>query len=347
MAKILVIEDEFPIRANILEILEAEGFNAAGAEDGRIGARLARELAPDLIICDIMMPEMDGYGVLAEVRHDRATATVPFIFLTAKGERADMRHGMNLGADDYITKPFTRDELLRAIAARLEKQAVQARDKQRLRALFERYVSPRIVEQLVSSPSAPALGGARQTITVLFADIRGFTAFVEQAQPELLVRVLNRYLTVAATAVLEQEGTLDKFMGDAVMAIFNAPVPQPDHALRAVRAALSLQQSTARLHQELPDAPHLHFGVGVATGEAIVGNIGATQLMNYTAVGDCVNVARRLQESARGGQVVLDERTHRLVQPRAQVRPLGPMELRGRIAPEVVYELMGLPQGER
>lgn len=123
MTKILVIEDEEPVRANLLEMLDAEGFSVMGAENGRVGAQLARDYLPDLVICDIMMPELDGYGVLAELRQDPSTAAIPFVFLTAKAERADLRQGMELGADDYLVKPFTLDQVLRAVSARLAKQS--------------------------------------------------------------------------------------------------------------------------------------------------------------------------------------------------------------------------------
>ncbi len=126
MSKILVIDDQDTIRANLVEILEAEGFDVLNVEDGRSGAQLARQHLPDLIICDIMMPELDGYGVLTELRRDLATATIPFIFLTARADRSDLRQGMNLGADDYVVKPFTRDELLQAVSTRLAKQAAVA-----------------------------------------------------------------------------------------------------------------------------------------------------------------------------------------------------------------------------
>jgi adenylate cyclase len=154
--------------------------------------------------------------------------------------------------------------------------------------------------------------------------------------------VLNRYMAAAATAVLQQDGTLDKFLGDGVMAIFNAPLPQPDHALQAVRAALAIQQSVTKVHRELPEPLHLRFGIGLSSGQAVVGNIGAAQLMNYTAVGDCVVVAKRLQETARGGQILLDNRIYDLVRGCVQTNPLGVMELKGRATPETVHELVGL-----
>lgn len=122
MKKILVIEDEPSVRANILEILELEDYNGIGAENGLIGVLWALEHIPDLILCDVMMPELDGHGVLTTLRQEPVTATIPFIFLTAMADKNDLRQGMLLGADDYLTKPFTTDELLSSIAARFEKQ---------------------------------------------------------------------------------------------------------------------------------------------------------------------------------------------------------------------------------
>jgi len=260
-----------------------------------------------------------------------------------------------LGVNNYATERYFSDhdkQMLQALGdyaaiaiqnARLFKdlEASKDREKQQLRNLFEHYVSPRVVERLISSPQCAVLGGTRQTITVLFADIRGFSTFVERTQPELLVQVLNRYMAAAATAVLAQDGTLDKFMGDGVMAIFNAPLPQPDHAQQAAKAALAIQQSVAQVHRELPEHLHLQFGIGVCSGQAVVGNIGTAQLMNYTAVGDCVNVAKRLQENAHGGQILLNAKAYDLVRGRVQANFLGVMELKGRATPEPVYELVG------
>jgi len=223
-----------------------------------------------------------------------------------------------------------------------ELEASKEREKQQLRNLFEHYVSPRVVERMIASPECASLGGTSQAVTVLFADIRGFSGFVGRTQPELLVQVLNRYMAAAATAVLAEDGTLDKFMGDAVMAIFNAPLLQPDHALRAAKAALAIQQSVAEVHRELAEPLRLQFGIGVSSGQAVVGNIGTAQLMNYTAVGDCVNVAKRLQEAARGGQTLLDAKMYDLVRGCVRANALGVVEVKGHAIPEPVYELVGL-----
>jgi class 3 adenylate cyclase/FixJ family two-component response regulator len=260
--------------------------------------------------------------------------------------------GVNNGS---LPRPFNDDDqqMLQALGdyaaiaihnSRLFAQvrASKEREKQQLRNLFEHYVSPRVVERLIASPQTAVLGGARQTVTVLFADVRGFSSFVEQTQPEVLMQVLNRYLAAAATAVLGADGTLDKFMGDGVMALFNAPLPQPDHALRAAKAAWAIQQSVDQVHQDLPPSLHLRFGIGICSGDAVVGNIGAAQLMNYTAMGDCVNVAKRLQEAARGGQILLDAKSYDLVRGQVRVSPIGPITFKGRAAPEVAFELLGI-----
>jgi adenylate cyclase len=214
-----------------------------------------------------------------------------------------------------------------------------------VRGTFERYVSPRVVEQLLSDPSRALLGGVRQEVTILFADIRGFTAYSEKQDPEALVRVLNQHLTLAADAVLDEDGTLDKFVGDTVMAIFNAPLAQPDHALRAVRAALAMQQSIAWLHSNLPANERLSFGIGIVTGPAVVGNVGSPILQNYTAIGDSVNLASRLQTHASSGQILLNPTAYELVRDTVVAREYGYVQVKGHSEEDLVYELIGLQQG--
>ena len=217
----------------------------------------------------------------------------------------------------------------------------EEQEKQRIRELFQRYVAPTVVERLIEGIEQVALGGKRQVVTILFADIRGFTSFSETRMPEELIEILNRYLSLAAQAVLEQEGTLDKFMGDAVMALFNAPLPQPDHTLRAVRAALTIKEAIANFHQELDSEVQLNFGVGINVGEAVVGNVGTAELMNYTAIGDSVNLAKRLQENAEAGQILLSQSTYDAVREHVRVRALKPIKVKGRSGTEPVYELVG------
>ncbi|HEY73763.1 MAG: hypothetical protein B6I35_07810 [Anaerolineaceae bacterium 4572_32.2] len=208
--------------------------------------------------------------------------------------------------------------------------------------MFRRYVSPAVIEQLPPNPDELKLGGQRQEITSLFADIRGFTNFSRQYGPEALVEVLNQYLDIGAKAVLAEEGTLDKILGDEIVALFNAPLRQADHVLRAARAALKIQENVALLHKQLPPAYRLSYGVGVNVGDAVVGNIGTVQQMNYTAIGSSVNLAARLQGAAGPGQILLTEAAYRRVQNDVEARPLPPIELKGFSEPVTVYELLRL-----
>lgn len=227
--------------------------------------------------------------------------------------------------------------------ARLEMQRrAQEQETQRVRATFEHYVAPNVVKELLADPRRVTLGGKRQIVTVLFADIHGFTNLAEQLPPEDLVKVLNGYLSLAARIILYYEGTLDKFMGDGVMAIFNAPLAQPDHAWRAAYAALALQREVATFASKLPVAVRTYFRIGVHTGEAVVGNIGARELMNYTAVGDPVNVAKRLQENAESNQILISRATYTLIEPKVIVRSKEALTVKGRAAPVEVFELVGV-----
>ncbi len=215
-------------------------------------------------------------------------------------------------------------------------------EKRRLEAtreIFRRYVAPAVVDRLPFDPDELKLGGQRQAVTILFADIRNFTELSEQLAPEELVEILNQYLAVAANAVLKYEGTLDKFMGDAVMAIFNAPLPQADHSLLAVQAALDMRQAVEQLHDRLPKGQHLEYGIGIHTGDAVVGNVGTRQQMNYTAIGDAVNVARRLQESAAGGQIILSQAVLKCVREQVRATRLPNLRVKGRQQIEQVWEL--------
>ena len=208
------------------------------------------------------------------------------------------------------------------------------------RRLLERMVSPAVLDQI--NPDSLQIGGQQRDITVLFADIRGFTSFSEKESPEHLVSVLNRYLAAGAEAVLAHEGTVDKFLGDAVMAWFNAPLPQPDHTLRAVRAALDLKAAVEKLHAELPPEAHLSFGVGIHHGEAVLGWIGTEKRLDYTAIGDSVNTAKRIQENAAKGQILVSRAAYERVKDLVEGQPYLPLQVKGKTQPVEVWEVLGL-----
>jgi len=212
--------------------------------------------------------------------------------------------------------------------------------KNHLQGMLQRYLSPTIAGRLADSPDSLKLGGERQEITILFADLRGFTSLAEYTPPEELVQILNRYLGLAVREIFRQEGTLDKFLGDAIMAIFNAPLRQPDHIERALRAAIAIQRSVRECWVDLPEEFHLNFGIGINVGEAVVGNIGSHERMEYTAVGDSVNVAERLEEVAKPGQILIAydvyERTKELI----DIRSPESVPMRGRQTHILAYDLL-------
>jgi class 3 adenylate cyclase/DNA-binding response OmpR family regulator len=222
-----------------------------------------------------------------------------------------------------------------------EVQNARDRELGSMRAAFERYLSPNVVERVLRNDDAMRLGGQRREVTVIFADICGYTTFSEHSAPEVVVEALNRYFSVAADIVFERSGTLDKYQGDAVMAFFNAPELQDDHPYRAVDAALALQHAVNAMNSEKgPDA--LTFGIGVALGEAIVGNVGTPRAMNYTVVGDVVNLAKRLQEHAEPGQILVDGSVIERLGDSVEAERMGEVTVKGRRAPAAVYRLYGI-----
>lgn len=231
------------------------------------------------------------------------------------------------------------EQLIQGVAIVLD----DVTEKRRLelhRKWFERMVSPAVIEQL--NPENLELGGRKTSITTLFADIRGFTSFSETQSPENLVNVLNRYLAAAADAILEEEGTVDKFLGDAVMAWFNAPIPQADHAIRAVRAALNLRKRVTELYRVLSPESYLEFGVGINFGEAVLGLIGTEKHQEYTAIGDSVNIAKRIQENSGKNQIIISETVFELVKDKILVKEMPELFVKGKRDPLKVFELIAL-----
>jgi PAS domain S-box-containing protein len=208
------------------------------------------------------------------------------------------------------------------------------------RRLLEKMVSPAVLDQI--NPDSLQIGGQLRDITVLFADIRGFTSYSENRSPAELVAVLNRYLAAGADAVLAQEGTVDKFLGDAVMAWFNAPLPQADHTLRAVRAALAIKSAIEALHAELPPEAHLSFGMGIHYGEAVLGWIGTEKRLEYTAIGDSVNTAKRIQENSARNQILMTREAYERVKDQVEANPCAPLHVKGKSEAVEAYELVGL-----
>jgi len=223
-----------------------------------------------------------------------------------------------------------------------ERRRLEA-EQERIRQTFGRVVAPRVRDRLLADGRNLKLDGITQTVSIVFADLTGFSTYSELHAPDVVFPRLNSYLSLAANAILEQEGTLDKFMGDAAMAIWNAPDAQPDHAWRAVRAAHEIVQRSRAANREARGSAHkMVFRIGISTGSAMVGNVGTDELFNYTAIGDAVNIAQRLQTHADAGEVLLEHNTYEAVAERVVVEPLRPLTVKGREQPVQVYRLKGL-----
>jgi len=225
---------------------------------------------------------------------------------------------------------------------RTELKRSEAQAKQ-VRRIFERYVHPNVVQQLIKDPMALNLGGETKEISVVFADIRGYTRLSESMAPEEMMNLLNSYLGIMVEEIWHQEGTLTAFIGDALMAIFNAPLLQEDHALRAVRAAWNMRRAVQKYQQDHPQEIPLAFGFGVNTGLGVVGNLGSTgRLQNYTAIGDVVNVAARLQSNASDNNILLNHATFLQVRQYVMASHLAALQVKNKSAPLEVWSLLGL-----
>jgi len=343
----ILIADDRPDNVELVrDVLSMEGYRVVSAVDGQQALDRIREHLPDLVLLDLDMPRLNGYQVCEQLKADPLTADIPILMLTAWAAPDQRVKGLQLGAEDYMAKPFDYRELLARVKTRLraKQEADHLRAMQQIiRQTFERYVPVHVVEQLLANPTEVSLGGRLQQVTALFADLRGYTTLSEILSVEELVDVLNGHLTVAARAVLAYEGTISQYAGDLVMAIFNAPLPQCDHALRAVRAAWKLQADIAAYHARLPEHLRMEFGIGIASGPAVVGNIGARELLHYTAIGDTINLAQRLEEQAPGGQILITERTCQLLGCQVEVDGKGPVSVRGRSEPVSIFALVDLP----
>jgi class 3 adenylate cyclase len=246
-------------------------------------------------------------------------------YVSALRDTQGVHIGMALVIDDQTS--------MREAIARTEK----------VRRMFERYVHPSVVQKLMEDPQALHLGGETKEISVIFADIRGYTSLSASMQPHEVMHMINGYLKRMCDAIWEEEGTLTAFQGDALMAIFNAPLPQDDHASRAVRAALKMRAAVLKYQSELPEKLRVSFGFGVNTGQATVGNVGAQgRLQNYTAIGDVINVAARLQSNATDNDIYITDSTYRQISQYVWVGPALSLTVKGKPAPLTVYQLRSL-----
>lgn len=311
---ILVVDDNAMNRDMLSRRLTRRGHAVECAEDGHAALAMLEERGYDLVLLDIMMPGISGIEVLKRIRETRDAATLPVIMATAKGEQSDIVGALELGANDYVTKPLEFPVVLARVNVQLQLKAANAALEKRnefIRSVFGRYLTDDIAETLLDSPTGLTLGGERREITILMADLRGFSTFAADRDPADVMTMVNHFLSTMTEVILRHGGTIDEFIGDAVLALFGAPRPLDDHARRAVACATEMQRAMAdvnALNRER-GLPEVEIGVGVHTGEVIVGNIGSERRAKYGVVGDTVNMAARIESFTRGGQVLISEAT--------------------------------------
>lgn len=347
--KILVVDDNPENTTLVRDVLEVADYEVLEAQNGLIPLELAPSFLPDLILLDVNMPLMDGFEVCKRLKGDERTHHIPVIMLTAQADVDSRVTGIEAGADDYLTKPFSPRELLarvdrslksKAVSDDLRKSQEMLRHQQELiKQTFSRFVAAPIVEELLKDPSRVKLGGQLQEVTVLFADLQGFTTLSEKTEPEVLLQLLNSYHTFMVDIVLKYGGTIDKFLGDGLMALYNTPIQQSDHMARAVKTALHMQDELYWFSQNLLEEHRMKINFGIHSGMAIVGNVGSENVMEFTAVGDTVNVAARLQGVASDGQILVSVAVYQATQDFVFGRSRGDLQVKGRKVAVETYQI--------
>jgi len=371
---LILVVDDVPDNVDILQMrLESQGYEVAAAGDGAEALEKTRALQPDLVLLDIMMPKIDGIEVVKRLKADPSLPFIPVILVTAKADASDVIAGLESGGDDYLTKPVDHAALLarvramlrikslhdtvQAQAQRLEEQtaelaawnktleervAAQVDEIERIGRL-KRFLAPQIAETIVSSGGDAMLESHRREIVVLFCDMRGFTAFSETAEPEDVMAVLREYHGVLGPLIHRYEGTLERYTGDGMIVIFNDPVPCPDPALRAVRLAVEMREAVSSLARSWTDrGSEIGFGVGIAQGYATLGQIGFEGRFDYTAMGTVTNLASRLCDEAKNGQILVTQRVAAVLGGLADLELLGNIELKGLSRPVTVLNVGSL-----
>ncbi len=356
----ILVADDNPMNLDILQTrLAAHGYDVVTAGDGEAALALAREAGPDLILLDVMMPRLDGFDVCRRLRADTTLPFVPIILVTAKADSKDVVAGLEAGADEYLTKPVDQAALVARVRSMLRVKALQDTVQELNRTLEERvadqvgqlerlgrlkrFFSPQLAELIVAGGAEDPLRPHRREVTVVFVDLRGFTAFAETAEPEEVMAVLREYHAELGALILAHEGTLERFAGDGMMIFFNDPVPIPNPAERALRMAVAMRERVQALTAAWRKHGHdLDFGVGIAQGYATIGAIGFEGRWDYGAVGTVTNLAARLCGEARPGQILVSRRILATVEDLVEAEAVGDVALKGFLRPVPAFNVLGL-----
>jgi class 3 adenylate cyclase len=363
----LLVIDDTPQNGRLLEaMLSPHGYSVAVAYSGGEGLEKVRTEHPDLILLDIVMPDMSGYDVCRRLREDPATRLLPVVMLTSSGDQ-DKVDAIEAGADDFIARPLNPQELLsrvrsllrikeyhdtiqaqaaelaewnRTLEQRVQSQLAQLEGLDRLRRFF----SPPVAE-VVLSGGGQMLEPHRREVTIVFCDLRGYTAFSSTAEPEDVMGTLNQFYEAVGDLILRFDATLEQFAGDSVMTIFNDPMPCPNHTAAATRMAVEVRERMKGLtYAWRLKGYDLDVGIGIAEGYATLGRVGFEGRFDYRATGTVVNLASRLCSHALGGQILLAPRAYACVSDLIDAEAVGPLQLKGFHEPVQAYNVTGLKE---
>jgi len=371
--RILIADDNLENVDIFQKRLAVHGYEILTASDGEEALAIARAKQPDLILLDVMMPKMDGIEACRHLKADPSLPFIPIIMITAKTGSRDVVAGLEAGADEYLPKPVDHAALVARVksmlrikalhdtvqeqAAKLQVQAAQLADwnrtlEQRVAeqvAELERvgrlkgFFSPQLADLILAGGAEDPLKSHRREVTVVFVDLRGFTAFSEITEPEEVMGVLNEYHAGMGKLILAYEATLEHFAGDGIMVFFNDPVPVPNPAERAVRMALEMRDCLGTLTRTWrKQGIELGFGIGIAHGYATMGAIGFEGRWQYGAIGTVANLAARLCDEARDGQILVSQRVYAQVEELVEAEPVGELTLKGLHRPVPTYKLLRL-----
>jgi class 3 adenylate cyclase len=353
-SRILIVEDTPANIQALAAILKERDYQLSVATNGRQALEVLGRVRPDLILLDVMMPEMDGFETCRRIKAVEAWRDIPIIFITARTETADIVTGFELGAVDYVAKPFNPHELLARVSTHLMidtlrrnlalKNVELGRAHELVRRAFGRYVSEEVAESLLRSPDALDMGGEEREVTILMSDLRGFTALAARLAPHQVIQFLNIYLEAMVDVIGRSQGTIDEIIGDAILVIFGAPVTCADHADKAVACGIAMQLAMHTVNDRLKSlvGTELEMGIGIHTGRVIVGNIGSLRRTKYAAVGSNVNLAGRIESFTTGGQILISEATRARVGSPLQLGGQFQVEPKGATQSLRLFEVCGI-----
>jgi len=341
----VLVVDDTPDNLFLMSALLEDRYEVSTAESGAAALEAIRAEPPELILLDIMMPGMDGYEVLRRLRKNPVTAAIPVIFLTALTSVEEEQFGLDLGAVDYIAKPISPPIVIARVQAHLERSA-NARRLQALSDKLGRYLAPQVYRSLFDGSRDAEIETQRKKLTVFFSDIKDFTASTAKWQPEDIKFLLNSYFSEMSKIAYEHGGTLDKFIGDAMVVFFGDPETRgvKEDALQCVKMALAMQRRMAELQvlwREMGSDKTFQVRMGINTGYCDVGNFGSDLRMDYTIIGPEVNLAARLEQAADAGGILISGETHALVEGEVLATPQPPIKVKGFADPVQAYAVEG------